>query len=53
MIYDRDLTVKNIGNTDGRPISVVSGFSYFDTNLNKPIWWTGSKWVDSDGTETQ
>lgn len=52
MIYDQDLTVKNTGNTDGRPTSITSGFSYFDTSLNKPIWWTGSKWVDSDGTET-
>lgn len=25
------------------------GFTFFDTNLNKPIWWTGTKWVDSNG----
>lgn len=23
---------------------------YFDTDLSKPIWWTGSEWVDSTGT---
>lgn len=26
------------------------GFMYFDTTLNKPIWWNGTKWVDSNGT---
>lgn len=25
------------------------GACYFDTTLNKPIWWTGTKWVDSSG----
>ena len=25
------------------------GDYYFDTTLNKPIWWTGTKWIDSDG----
>lgn len=25
------------------------GQSIFDTSLNKPIWWTGSKWVDATG----
>jgi len=28
-----------------------SGFQCFDTTLNKPIWWTGSVWVDATGTE--
>lgn len=23
----------------------------FDTSLNKPIWWTGEKWVDATGTD--
>ena len=27
------------------------GYEYFDTSLNKPIWWTGSKWVDATGAE--
>lgn len=26
-----------------------AGFQYFDTTLNKPIWWTGSAWVDATG----
>jgi len=24
---------------------------YFDTDLQKPVWWTGAKWVDSAGAE--
>ena len=27
------------------------GQSIFDTTLNKPIWWTGTKWVDATGAE--
>lgn len=27
------------------------GRVFFDTLLNKPIYWTGSKWVDSTGTD--
>lgn len=27
------------------------GFQYFDTNLNKPIYWMGTKWVDSAGLD--
>lgn len=27
------------------------GFVYFDTSLNKPIYWTGTKWVDATGID--
>lgn len=27
------------------------GFQYFDTTLNKPIWWTGKKWIDATGID--
>lgn len=30
---------------------ISAGKSYFDTTLNKPIWWTGDKWVKADGTD--
>lgn len=30
--------------TNQRPESVNEGFCYFDSALNKPIWWTGTKW---------
>lgn len=32
-----------------RPTNVNVGFQYFDTDINKPIWWTGDKWVDANG----
>jgi len=30
---------------------IKRGFQYFDVTLNKPIWWTGSKWVDATGAD--
>lgn len=27
------------------------GRCYFDTSLNKPIWWTGEKWIDATGAD--
>ncbi len=41
-LYDK------IGNTSQRPEKVL-GREYFDTTLNKPIWWTGTNWVDATG----
>lgn len=47
-------TVVNFrGSKTERPIlnneNYCIGFQYFDTTLNKPIWWTGSTWVDANG----
>ena len=41
----------NNGNSTERPTGISKGFQYYDTTLNKPIWWTGTKWVDATGTE--
>ena len=42
----------NVGTTEQRPTQgLYKGFQYFDTTLNKPIWWTGSAWVDATGQE--
>lgn len=44
------------GNTASRPTSKLTnnwqtiGLMYFDTTLNKPIWWNGTNWVDATGT---
>ena len=39
------------GPSTNRPTSGLSvGFQYFDTTLIKPIWYTGSGWVDATGT---
>lgn len=32
-------------------LSTEVGFQFFDTTLNKPIWWTGTKWVDATGAD--
>lgn len=41
------------GTTAGRPtpanVNQDKGLSYFDTTLNKPIYWTGTGWVDATG----
>lgn len=39
------------GTTMSRPtLNVPNGYVYFDTTLNKPIWWTEAGWVDALGT---
>lgn len=40
-----------VGGKLSRPISGLSAgwTQYFDTSLNKPIWWNGSGWCDSTG----
>ena len=42
-----------IGSTTDRPILTENdkGFQYFDTTLNKPIWWDGTTWIDSEGND--
>lgn len=44
-----DINAKKSGSTEERPIHIKAGYFYFDTTLSKPIWWTGTQWVDSTG----
>lgn len=40
------------GATANRPsadLNMPVGLQYFDTTISKPIYWTGTKWVDSTG----
>ena len=37
------------GITSNRPTNVLVGFQYFDTTVNKPIFWDVSKWIDATG----
>ena len=37
------------GDTDNRPTNINQGYCYYDTTLQKPIWWTGVRWVDATG----
>jgi len=32
-----------------RPKGIQTGYQYFDTTLNKPIWFNGKVWVDATG----
>ena len=45
-------TKKNKGTTTDRPSLNASnaGYFYYDTTINKPIWWNGIVWVKADGT---
>lgn len=40
-----------MGSFDKKPASLPLGISYFDTTNNRPIYWTGNKWVDASGKE--
>ena len=35
--------------TANRPVNPSTGMCVFDTDLNKPIWWSGTNWVDATG----
>ena len=37
------------GSSADRPTTAVLGQCYFDTGLNKPIWFNGTDWVDYTG----
>ena len=38
------------GSAADRPTPASLGQCFFDVDLNKPIWFNGSDWVDSNGT---
>lgn len=39
------------GTSEQRPSNIPNNYQYFDTTLGKPIWWTGTKWVDATGAD--
>ena len=49
------VTLKHRGTTAERKAfgmyAGLKGFDYYDTDLNKPIWWNGTAWVDASGTK--
>ena len=47
---NKPFAINDTGATTARPTGQAVGYQYFDTTLNKPIWYNGSKWVDSTGT---
>ena len=38
------------GNTANRPKASVIGQFYLDTQIGKPVWWIGNRFVDGQGT---
>ena len=42
---------RRTGNTSERPTGIIKGFQYYDNQINKPIWWNGVTWVDSNGIQ--
>lgn len=40
----------NNGPTSERPKNPSPGWTYFDTTLNRPIWFTGTNWINAAGT---
>lgn len=38
------------GSTLGRPKYSVVGQYYLDTTIGRPVYWTGTKWVDGAGS---
>lgn len=42
---------QNYGDSTNRKHYDMPGTCYFDTTLNKPIYWIGTKWVDATGAD--
>ncbi|GAX04699.1 PblB protein [Secundilactobacillus pentosiphilus] len=47
---NKPFAINDTGATTARPTGQTAGYQYFDTSLNKPIWYTGKNWVDATGT---
>ena len=45
------LATPSAGTTAARPSTGLQvGQFYFDTTINRPIWWTGTNWINAAGT---
>ena len=51
IIYLGDNKIPCNGTTLKRPVNIKAGFFFYDTTLNKPIWWTGENWIDATGAD--
>ena len=48
--FNLNVTVPNFGPSISRPTgNLLIGETYFDTTLNRPIWWNGDYWIDAIG----
>ena len=53
--FTQAINVPDSGITTNRPVSTVQvplsiGQFYYDTTLDRPIWWNGTVWKKADGT---
>jgi len=53
--FTQNIVVPTSGVTADRPVTSAElalpiGFFYFDTTLNRPIYWTGTNWINAAGT---
>ena len=45
------LSTPSAGTTGARPSTGLQvGQFYFDTTINRPIWWDGTNWINAAGT---
>ena len=43
-------SVSQSGTTADRPVKLLwVGRTYFDTTINRPIWYSGTNWIKADG----
>jgi hypothetical protein len=49
--YTQATATPSHGTTSQRPTAKLQiGQFFFDTTLDYPIWWNGTKWVNASGT---
>ena len=49
-VYNGVFATQQSGTTAQRPTKLLFvGRPYFDTTINRPIWYTGTNWIKSDG----
>lgn len=49
--FTQNVTIPESGTTAARPTERLQvGQYYFDTTINRPIWWDGSNWINAAGT---
>lgn len=52
-VTDTFYTHFGFGGTAGRPASPITPFMYYDTDLEKPMWWSGDKWLDANTEDVE
>jgi hypothetical protein len=53
--FSQGIAIPDSGTTANRPVNTTqipleTGQFYYDTTLDRPIWWNGTVWKKADGT---